>query len=139
MKLVSKSLADQVYDLVKDEKGGEEMEMTTVAAIATPLVTGGIGVVRISGPQAIEIADRVFRGRRRLSHLSGYEACFGAVYEGETRLDECVALAKSVLLSLARCGHFIECFCFALNCSARLLGNRIGKRDEARAQQAYAE
>lgn len=43
-----------------------------------------------------------------------------------------VALVKSVLCALAGEGHFIECIRFAFNCSARLLGNRIGKRDEAR-------
>ena len=67
--------------------------------------------------------------------LKRYEARFEHVRE----TGDGVALAKSVLLSLARRGHFIECFCFALNCSARLLGNRIGKRDEARAQQASAK
>ena len=68
------------------------MESTTVAAIATPLVTGGIGIVRISGPDAITIADKVFRGSRKLCDLKGYEACFGHVYSGEEKLDECVAL-----------------------------------------------
>ena len=67
--------------------------------------------------------------------LKRYEVRFEHVRE----TGDGVALAKSVLLSLARRGHFIKCFCFALNCSARLLGNRIGKRDEARAQQASAE
>ena len=67
--------------------------------------------------------------------LKRYEARFEHVRE----TGDGVALAKSVLLSLARRGHFIECFCFALNCSARLLGNRIGKRDEDRAQQTSAK
>ena len=67
--------------------------------------------------------------------LKRYEARFEHVRE----TGDGMALAKSVLLSLARRGHFIECFCFALNCSARLLGNRIGKRDEDRAQQTSAK
>ena len=33
----------------------------TVAAISTPHAVGGISVVRISGPDAIAAADRVFR------------------------------------------------------------------------------
>ena len=33
----------------------------TIAAISTPVAAGGIGMVRISGPQALEVADRVFR------------------------------------------------------------------------------
>lgn len=35
----------------------------TIAAIATPQAAGGIGVIRISGPKALQIADAVFRRR----------------------------------------------------------------------------
>ena len=35
-------------------------QVDTIAAIATPLGIGGIGVVRISGPAALSIAQRVF-------------------------------------------------------------------------------
>ena len=38
----------------------------TIAAIATPMSESGIGIVRLSGEDAIEIADKVFRGRRPL-------------------------------------------------------------------------
>lgn len=66
----------------------------TIAAISTPLGAGGIGVIRISGDDAIEIADRIFSptSGRPLSSLRGYCAAHGkAVSEGEA-LDECVAL-----------------------------------------------
>ncbi|RMF83900.1 MAG: hypothetical protein D6736_20415, partial [Nitrospinota bacterium] len=33
----------------------------TIAAIATPLGEGGLGVIRISGPQAQEVVKRIFR------------------------------------------------------------------------------
>ena len=33
----------------------------TIAAIATPLGEGGIGIVRLSGPDALKIGDQVFR------------------------------------------------------------------------------
>ena len=36
--------------------------MTTIAAIATPPGEGAIGIVRISGPEALEIAGNVFSG-----------------------------------------------------------------------------
>ncbi|MDH7601051.1 MAG: tRNA uridine-5-carboxymethylaminomethyl(34) synthesis GTPase MnmE [Armatimonadota bacterium] len=36
----------------------------TIAAIATPIGTSGIGVIRISGPQALDVADKVFRTKR---------------------------------------------------------------------------
>ena len=67
---------------------------STVAAIATPQNTGSIGIIRISGEEAISIADKIFEptGKRRLSELEGYRAAHGfVVFEGE-RIDECVAL-----------------------------------------------
>mgnify|MGYP005842732169 CR=1 FL=1 len=36
----------------------------TIAAISTPLGEGGIGIVRISGPEAVEIAKKIFRAKR---------------------------------------------------------------------------
>ena len=67
---------------------------STVAAIATPQNTGSIGIIRISGENAIKIADKIFEptGKRRLSSLEGYRAAHGfVVFEGE-KIDECVAL-----------------------------------------------
>lgn len=71
------------------------MTVDTIAAICTPLAEGGVSAVRISGPKAIEIAEKIFvpKSRERsLSRLNGYTAAFGAVYDGEERLDEAVAL-----------------------------------------------
>lgn len=70
------------------------MSEKTVAAIATPLGEGGIGVIRISGDNAIEVADRCFRSYsgNSLSSLSGYRAAYGEVLEGENVLDDAVAL-----------------------------------------------
>lgn len=36
----------------------------TIAAISTPLGEGGIGIVRISGPEATEIANTIFRAKK---------------------------------------------------------------------------
>lgn len=68
--------------------------MSTIAAISTPQAAGGIGIVRLSGEDAITIADRLFRptGKTPLQKLSGYRAAHGrVVFDGED-LDECVAL-----------------------------------------------
>ena len=46
---------------------------TTVCAIATPVGRGGLGIVRLSGPDAIAIADRVFRPSRKSGELSRQE------------------------------------------------------------------
>jgi tRNA modification GTPase len=67
---------------------------STIAAIATPLAAGGIGIVRISGEDAIAIADSIFRAKRgvKLSKIAGYTAAYGHVYAGEQLIDEGIAL-----------------------------------------------
>ena len=67
---------------------------TTIAAISTPSGEGGIGIVRISGEDARSIADRVFRSvsGKKISDAKGYTALFGKVYDGQSALDEAVAL-----------------------------------------------
>lgn len=66
----------------------------TIAAIATPQNTGSIGIIRVSGDDAVEIADRIFEpsGKRRLTKLCGYRAAHGFATENGERIDECVAL-----------------------------------------------
>lgn len=67
---------------------------STIAAISTAQGEGGIGVIRVSGDGAIEIADKVFNNinNKKLSDMKGYTAAFGSiVFEGE-KLDEAVAL-----------------------------------------------
>ena len=44
------------------------MTLNTIAAISTPLGPGGIGIVRISGPLAYTIMDRLFVRRKRHGH-----------------------------------------------------------------------
>ncbi len=68
--------------------------MSTIAAISTPPSAGGIGIVRISGEDAVAVADRVFRptGPKPLSALKGYRAAHGRVVFGDRDVDECVAL-----------------------------------------------
>ena len=67
---------------------------STIAAISTAQGEGGIGVIRVSGDGAIEIADKVFKNinNKKIKDMKGYTAAFGSiVFEGE-KLDEAVAL-----------------------------------------------
>lgn len=66
----------------------------TIAAIATPNAAGGIGIVRISGDSAIEIADRVFSAvsGKKLADAAGYSAHFGTVSLCGKPIDEAIAL-----------------------------------------------
>ncbi len=68
--------------------------MNTIAAIATAQAAAGIGIVRISGPKAIEIADKVFvsASGKPLASRSGYCAALGHIYDDTTRIDEAIAL-----------------------------------------------
>ncbi len=68
--------------------------MTTIAAISTGLAPGGIGIVRISGEDAVKIADKVFESfsGKKISDLKGYTALYGRVKDNDTYLDTAVAL-----------------------------------------------
>lgn len=68
---------------------------STVAAISTGQAPGGIGVIRVSGPEAIRICDNVFCSKfsRRLADMSGYTAALGEIQSRDgSVLDECVAV-----------------------------------------------
>lgn len=68
---------------------GEE----TIVALATPPGTGALAVVRMSGPDAIPIADRIFRGARALADSASHRVHLGWVCHPATaeRLDQVLA------------------------------------------------
>ena len=70
------------------------MSERTIAAIATPLGEGSLGVIRISGENAIAVADKVFKSfsGKKLSELSGYSAAYGEIVENKKVIDDGVAL-----------------------------------------------
>jgi tRNA modification GTPase len=59
----------------------------TIVALATPTGTGAIGVIRLSGPGAISIANSVFKGKD-LTKQSSHTIHFGNIVDGDTVLDE---------------------------------------------------
>ena len=71
----------------------------TIAAIATPTGLGAIGVVRVSGPEAIALTDRAFSGR--LSEAAGHTAHFGRF----RRLDGTVNAVRRVPLASLESAH----------------------------------
>ena len=66
----------------------------TIAAVATGNAAGGIGVIRISGDNAVAIADKVFcpADNSSLCELGGYRAKFGYIKYKNERIDNAVAL-----------------------------------------------
>lgn len=66
----------------------------TIAAISTAQ-GGAIGVIRVSGPDSVKIADRIFRGRRSLLSSSGYSLHYGKIVgteanHGEVEIDDAI-------------------------------------------------
>ena len=67
----------------------------TIAAIATPIGEGGISVIRISGSNALAVADRLFDGKRRIRDMASHTASFGNIIDPHNNrrvLDEVVAV-----------------------------------------------
>jgi tRNA modification GTPase len=62
----------------------------TIVALATPAGVGAIGVIRLSGPDAIKIANRVFKGKD-LTKQQSHTIHFGNIIDGEVILDEVLA------------------------------------------------
>jgi len=59
----------------------------TIVALATPTGTGAIGIIRLSGPEAITIANRVFKGKD-LTAQASHTIHFGHIIDGDLVLDE---------------------------------------------------
>lgn len=68
--------------------------MSTVAAISTGKAPGGIGIVRISGENAISVADSIFSSfsGKKLCEIPGYSALYGKAYDKSGNIDNVVAL-----------------------------------------------
>jgi len=57
------------------------MKTTTIAAIATPIGNGGVGIIRISGPESLDILLRCFNKKK--SEIKPRYAVFGTVSTGD--------------------------------------------------------
>lgn len=75
------------------------MREDTIAAIGTPLGEGGIGIVRVSGPDAVRIAKKVFLPRRKQDWAEGpgYRLFYGYAVDPENGM-----VIDEVLLSFMR-------------------------------------
>ncbi|MDE6221239.1 MAG: tRNA uridine-5-carboxymethylaminomethyl(34) synthesis GTPase MnmE [Lachnospiraceae bacterium] len=67
------------------------MKTDTIAAIATAVSDSGIGIIRISGEDAIEIANRIYRSknnRKRLVDVRSHTIHYGYIFDGDLLVDE---------------------------------------------------
>ncbi|MEP6612123.1 MAG: tRNA uridine-5-carboxymethylaminomethyl(34) synthesis GTPase MnmE, partial [Mucilaginibacter sp.] len=65
-------------------------QQETIVALATPTGTGAIGIIRLSGPDAITIANSVFKGKD-LTKQASHTIHFGGIVDGDMILDEVLA------------------------------------------------
>ena len=42
------------------------MDLDTITSISTPMGEGAIGIVRLSGADAVNVADKLFKGKQKL-------------------------------------------------------------------------
>ena len=68
-------------------------EFDTIAAIATPLGMGGVGIIRISGEKAFEIIEKIFTN----PHFEPRKFNLGWIIDNETKLDEVLVLPFFVI------------------------------------------
>ena len=71
------------------------MKKDTIAAISTGMTNSGIGIVRISGEEAFQIIDRIYKGKEQLSQAGSHTIHYGFIKDKEETIDE-------VLVSIMR-------------------------------------
>ena len=93
---MTKALND--YKIISEVQKIEEQVIImsdTIAAIATGMANSGIGIIRISGERAIEIADKIFvpaNNKKKISDMPSYTAAYGTITYGDRLYDEAIAL-----------------------------------------------
>lgn len=71
------------------------MKSDTIAAIATAMTPSGIGIIRISGDDSIELIDKIYKsksGRKLLSQCDSHTVHYGFIYDGDEKIDEVMVL-----------------------------------------------
>lgn len=89
------------------------MKTDTIAAIATAMSNSGIGIVRISGDEALDVANRIFRpkkGSRKVSDMETHTIHYGYVTDGDEVIDEVMLLIMKAPRSYT-CEDTIEIDC----------------------------
>ena len=77
-------------------------KMNTICAISTPEGSGGIAVIRVSGPTAIAMVDRLFCGRKSLIEAKAYTIHYGEIVNTTDGKQE---ILDQVLVSVFRAPH----------------------------------
>lgn len=67
----------------------------TIAAISTAMSASGIGIVRISGDEAMDVISRIYRsknGKKNIREVHSHTIHYGFIYDGEDVVDEVLVM-----------------------------------------------
>ncbi|BBD91110.1 tRNA uridine-5-carboxymethylaminomethyl(34) synthesis GTPase MnmE [Staphylococcus caprae] len=98
------------------------MDFDTITSISTPMGEGAIGIVRLSGPQAIEIGDTLYKGKKKLAEVDTHTINYGHIVDPETN-----ETVEEVMISVLRAPKtFTKEDIIEINCHGGILTiNRI--------------
>ena len=68
---------------------------TTIAAISTAVSASGIGIIRFSGPEAMDVISRIYRskgGKKKIKEVPTHTIHYGYIYDGEEAVDEVLVM-----------------------------------------------
>ena len=68
---------------------------TTIAAISTAMTASGIGIVRISGEESVEVIKKIYRskgGKKKIEEMPSHTIHYGYIYDGEELVDEVLVM-----------------------------------------------
>lgn len=98
------------------------MDFDTITSISTPMGEGAIGIVRLSGPQAVEIGDKLYKGKKPLAEVDSHTINYGHIIDPETN-----ETVEEVMISVLRAPKtFTREDIIEINCHGGILTiNRI--------------
>lgn len=67
----------------------------TIAAISSAMSPSGIGIVRISGPESMDVIERIYRsknGKKKIRNVESHTIHYGFIIDGENTIDEALVM-----------------------------------------------
>ena len=73
------------------------MDLDTITSISTPMGEGAIGIVRLSGADAVNVADKLFKGKQKLADVTSHTINYGHIIDPESE-----EVIEEVMVSVLR-------------------------------------
>lgn len=73
------------------------LDLDTITSISTPMGEGAIGIVRLSGSRAIEITDKLYKGKKPLAEVDSHTINYGHIVDPDTN-----EVVEEVMVSVLR-------------------------------------